>query len=144
MPHCVWLVWKRLNIASNYTMKPGFLLTFLLAGSIIVHACECLQYSIQWFIRNFLFSIHSFNIYIYFLSFNFHSLHFLLSKFTFLQAKLVQVLPFHLISQRWEKKTSKIQLMHINKARSSTAHKLSHTHTRFASRKDMKTDKEPE
>lgn len=40
--HCVplWLVWKRLNIALNYTMKPGFLLTFLLAGSTIVHACE--------------------------------------------------------------------------------------------------------
>lgn len=39
----LWLVWKRLNIASNYTMKPGFLFTFLLAGSTIVHACESVK-----------------------------------------------------------------------------------------------------
>lgn len=52
----LWLVWKRLNIASNYTMKPGFLLTFLLAGSTIVHACECLPiiYNIQ---VNFIHSV---------------------------------------------------------------------------------------
>lgn len=53
LPHCVpfWLVWKRLNIALNYTMKPGFLFTFLLAGSTIVHACES---SIYWIFVRFI------------------------------------------------------------------------------------------
>lgn len=60
-PHCerLWLVWKRLKIASNYTMKPGFLLTFLLAGSTIVHACECLQFiSLLNYIHSFSFRFH--------------------------------------------------------------------------------------
>lgn len=57
-PHCVrlWLVWKRLNFASNNTMKPGFLLTFLLAGSTIVHACECLECTLS---KNFWFAFSS-------------------------------------------------------------------------------------
>lgn len=59
--YCVplWLVWKRLNIASNYTMKPGFLFTFLLAGSTIVHACELVDIFFFSIFHSFKFTLFS-------------------------------------------------------------------------------------